>query len=406
MTGNHHLHILVRLWNELRTRDRRQFDFVCKKHGDYRPAKSIYAVSNYLRKSDSTPLIFGDIPEPGSKQAQDQLSRKKARKDGGNQSESKATTIAKLLLSGSTTNAVMMKDPGYYLLQKRKIEEFSSLCAIHRLKETLQPWPGQLKYEGTCPAVATIIEWLNSNIACRRPFREKQLFINGPKMCYKTTVVLLLRKYLTVYDIPKGEDFYDLYDDEAWGLAYLDEFKGQKTIQWLNEWLQGGPMNLRQKGKQYLKQKNIATIVTANWTLPQIYANSLAKDPNKIDTLESRFIQVHLESALDIRGFAEALGLATCDVMNDLIVEDETRFTSSRQATTGTSPSPGTRDQLLESVRDEASLPTEERSLQAFRKRRRKEKEPQKEFCKSCGEEEQYCKCLEQDVFNLVFSKD
>jgi len=359
---------------------------------DQRRASTLFPT---ICESDPTPTIYGEVPDSTSKQAKDQLSRKRTREDGGNPKESKATTVAKLLLSGSTTNAVMMKDPGYYLLQKRKIEEFSSLCAIHRLKETLQPWPGQLKYEGTCPAVAVIIEWLNSNIECRRPFREKQLFIYGPKMCYKTTVVLLLRKFLTVYDIPKGEDFYDLYDDEAWGLAYLDEFKGQKTIQWLNEWLQGGPMNLRQKGKQYLKQKNIATIVTANWSLPQIYANSLAKDPNKIDTLESRFLQVPLESALDIRGFAEALGLATCDVMNDLIVEDETRFTSSTTATTGTSPSPGIRDLASESLRDNSSLSTEPRldAWERFKKKRRAEKEPQKEFCKSCAEELHLCIC-------------
>lgn len=394
MTGNHHLHILVRLEKELRTRDRREFDFVCKKHGDYRPVRSPYAVSNYLRKSDPNPLTMGDVPVAGSNQAQEQLSRKRARADGGNQKESKAMTVAKLLLSGSTTKAVMMKDPGYFLLQKRKIEEFWSLCAIHRLKETLLPWPGPLKYEGTCPAVSTIIEWCNSNIKCRRPFRAKQLFIYGPKQCYKTTVVNLLRKFLQVYDIPKGEDFYDLYDDEM-ELAYLDEFKGQKTIQWLNEFLQGGTMNLRMKGRQYLKNYNIPVIVTANFPLGQIYANSLAKDPNKLDTLESRLLQVPLESALDIRGFAEALGLGTCDVMRDLIVEDETRFTSSRQATTTTSPSPGTRDHASESSSVDPSLPSEERSLQAFRKRRRKEKEPQKEFCKSCGEETNRCNCLD-----------
>lgn len=393
MTGTPHLHMLVIFNKELRTRDRRLFDFVCGKHGDYRPARSPYAVSNYLRKEDANPLVYKDVPAAGSAEAQAQTARKRAREDGGNPKESKATIVAKLLLSGSTTTEVMMKDPGYYLLQSRNIQAFASSAAILRLRESLIPWPGKLTYRGTCESTTVIIEWLNSNMACRRKFRAEQLFITGPLKCYKTTIVLLLRKFFAVYDIPKGEDFYDMYADDLWHLAFLDEFKGQKTIQWLNEWLQGGPMNLRQKGKQYLKLFNIPTIIVSNMTIPQIYANSLAKDPNKLETLESRLLQVHLSHALDIQGFAEALGLENSDVMSDLIVATDARSTSSSQATTGTLPSPGTRDQLLESVRDEASLTTEERALHAFRKKRRKEKEPQKEFCKSCGEVDYDCCC-------------
>lgn len=46
-----HLHLHVALWlkKQLSTRDRKFFDFVCKKHGNYTIMKSGYGSVNYLR---------------------------------------------------------------------------------------------------------------------------------------------------------------------------------------------------------------------------------------------------------------------------------------------------------------------------------------------------------------------
>lgn len=90
--------------------------------------------------------------------------------------------------------------------------------------------------------------------------------------------------------MPLLEDFYDLYDDDLYDLVCLDEFRGQKTIQFLNLWLQGGlPMSVRKKGSQGLKRKNLPMIICSNFALENVY-----KDANKIDSLRTRLLEVEV----------------------------------------------------------------------------------------------------------------
>jgi len=46
----HHLHIAIWLMEQLRTRDRHFFDFICAKHGNYQYMRSGYGAYNYLHK--------------------------------------------------------------------------------------------------------------------------------------------------------------------------------------------------------------------------------------------------------------------------------------------------------------------------------------------------------------------
>jgi len=56
-----------------------------------------------------------------------------------------------------------------------------------------------------------------------------------------------LQEYCTSLAIPTDEDWFDLYTDPEPQLCFIDEFKGQKKIQWLNEFLQGGPMHIKRR---------------------------------------------------------------------------------------------------------------------------------------------------------------
>jgi len=72
-------------------------------------------------------------------------------------------------------------------------------------------------------------------------------------------------------------------------------------------------------GSQVLKSKNIPVIILSNFTLEEVYHNTLLKDNSKLETLQDRLLQIQLTQPIDIKGLAEALGVMDCEVMKDLM---------------------------------------------------------------------------------------
>lgn len=414
--GTPHAHVLIRLNKPICTRDRNYFDFVCgyvllttslvvaetltclsspdRKHGNYLVAKSPYAIFNYLHKSDTTPLAHGAILDPSKPLAQQQVEAKKKRiSDGGNLTQSKAAKVASDILSGCSLRSLVIQDPAYYMLNKTRIESFYFMSALQRKKDLKLPWPGPLKYMGTDHSTSQIIEWLNSNIKSIRHFRQRQLYVSGPKQYYKTVMVELLKNFLMIYDVPDGEDFYDMYQNDFFDLILMDEFRGQKKIQDLNKWLQGSDLTLRKKGTQFLKEDNPAFIFLSNYSLREVYAKALSRDPNKLDTLESRLLEIQLWRPLDIRGFAEALGLQDSSLMKNLVIVEEdpnpydAQIMSAPRTIVCVSSTSSAR--TIDSTNPPTSAISHEssvgRALESLNRHRR--------FCSSCGEKEMLCEC-------------
>jgi hypothetical protein len=97
--------------------------------------------------------------------------------------------------------------------------------------------------------------------------------------------------------LPLGEDFYDSYNDDDYDLITADEFKAHKQITFLNEFVQGGLlMNLRIKGGQIYKKKNLPVIICSNYSIEECYSKSKYV---AIDSLQQRFLEVPLISPID-----------------------------------------------------------------------------------------------------------
>jgi hypothetical protein len=184
--------------------------------------------------------------------------------------------MAKRILDGATMRDLVEVDRGYVLMNKRKIEDFMTLAKRLKASERLQPLlrieAGRMRRDDSSER---LVLWMNQNILMparkNRQIRTKQLYLHGPPGIGKTRMIGLLRNYVRIYDIPKDEEFYDEYEDELFDVAVLDEFKGQKKIQWLNSWLDGSPLTIRKKGRQGTKEYNIPTIILSNYSLTQIY---------------------------------------------------------------------------------------------------------------------------------------
>lgn len=201
-----------------------------------------YGSVNYLSKKDSTPIVFGTIPEPSMN------TLPKLQKNATAGKQKKLTdVIATSLQSGSSPADIMKQYPGFYLLNKQKVDNLHSMLQSERVKPLLKCFPRNLLYQGTNSSTQQLVEWCNSNINCSRPFKQKQLYLSGPPNSRKTTFLQILQEYSTSVAIPTDEDWFDLYTDPEPQLCFIDEFKGQKKIQWLNEFLQGSQMHIRRR---------------------------------------------------------------------------------------------------------------------------------------------------------------
>nr|WAE43004.1 MAG: replication associated protein [Cressdnaviricota sp.] len=281
MSGDDHLHVLVQLEKSINIKDCKYFDFVAGQHGKYEPARNIRKSVEYITKK-------GDYVSHGIDV--EAILKKEAPKSG---------KIAQMIADGKSVVEIDGEDKGFFMMNKRKIEEYATWVKVKKAKEEKQKWVEftEEQMEGMNSSSRQIAEWLNKNLFKTRPFKQAQLYIYGPKNMGKTTLIEWLTSFANVYLMPKSESFYDLYEDSLYDLIVLDEFRAQKTIQELNSWLDGSRMPLRKKGAQSVKEKNLPIIILSNYSLEGAYS----KTPDeKLDTLRCRLEIVEVELQLNL----------------------------------------------------------------------------------------------------------
>lgn len=79
-------------------------------------------------------------------------------------------------------------------------------------------------------------------------------------------------------------------------LAVLDAFHGQRSLRWMEQFVQGGTMPMRTKGGQRMKRHNIPTIVCSNSDIEDCYPN---KKPWEINILAVRFLVLEVLDFID-----------------------------------------------------------------------------------------------------------
>lgn len=284
MSGDDHLHVLVQLDSVLNVKDCKFWDFVGGQHGKYEPARHIRKAVEYITKK-------GDYVSHGIDV--EAILKKEAPKSG---------KIAQMIADGKSVYEIDGEDKGFFMMNKRKIEEYATWVKVKKAKEEKQKWVEftEEQMEGMNSSSRQIALWLNKNLFKERPFKQAQLYIYGPKNMGKTTLTEWLMNFANVYSMPKSETFYDLYEDSLYDLIILDEFRAQKTIQELNSWLDGSKMPLRKKGAQSVKEKNLPIIILSNYSLEGAYRKKAEEDPEKVDTLRCRLEIVELESQLNL----------------------------------------------------------------------------------------------------------
>jgi len=283
--GGLHLHAAFAFTKKKNYKDPHIFDYLTygSKHGNYQTIRNVKQCLRYCVKDGDWCAGGIDVTSILAK------------------GTSTSTMVATKAQNGSTIEEIDSKYPGFVMMNLQKIQAYITFQEIKNLHANRMKWvPIDTKdMQGSDLAIAN---WLNRNMFQTRYFKQKQLWIWGPPDMYKSTLKRWLEQYATGYNIPKGEDFYDHYHEAYYDFAYLDEYKGQKTIQWLDEWLDGSVgMNIRVKGGQRLKRKSIPTIIFSNYDPAGCYHKV---DPSKLAPLLVRLEVVNVTTRI----FPEILG--------------------------------------------------------------------------------------------------
>lgn len=124
-----------------------------------------------------------------------------------------------------------------------------------------------------------IANWLNSAIRIQRPRRSRQMWIKAPPAAGKTTMISNLEEWfkLRIYWWPKDETWWDAYEDGAYDVIVLDEFRSQKKITDLNPILSGDPLPLsRRRSAPLVKRDNLPVIILSNFSPEECYSKCSA----------------------------------------------------------------------------------------------------------------------------------
>lgn len=275
--GTPHLHVYLSFHDKKTFCKTDCFDFIGGKHGNYQVTKSVKKWVEYVTKAGVYVAKGVDV---------DAIKKKKA---------SISTSIAESICQGKTLSEINKESPGYVMINKRKIEEYESWIKCESAKKQKIDWIMPVT-DGLTDANLQIAKWICLNIRQTRKFKAPQLYIHGPRNLGKTSLVEWLERSLSVYHMPTTEEFYDHYSDD-YDLVVIDEFKGQKTLQFMNQFLQGSPMTIRKKGSQSMKYKNLPVVILSNYALNDCYPK--AANDGRLDTLLCRLEIVEVDSFID-----------------------------------------------------------------------------------------------------------
>ncbi len=280
--GTPHLHCLVVLKKKRNLSNCKLLDSIVGKHGNYQSARDVFKVLSYIAKMSVYCAYHINVASYLANSIQHKASKGKSKSD----------LVAGRINDGVSLLDIDLQFPGYFMMNKRKIEEYASWTALKRQREDKLVWTAPPRDTPvTFPEAQDILHWIIKNIKVERNFKQEQLWVWGPRGTGKTSLITWLEKYLVIYYVPH-EDFDDEWEDGMYDLAVIDEFKGTRKITWMNRFVQGSCMRIRKKGTQGMKRQNIPVIVLSNYCIQDAY--SLQVPDNAKETLKCRFLEVEI----------------------------------------------------------------------------------------------------------------
>lgn len=268
------------------------FDLLTASHGNYSSVNSLQRAIEYATKSGKYTAEGIDVNQF--------LCNVRNKKSG------MMALVCAMVKDGCTDAEIDEKYPHLVLLHRTKIHDYRKF--VDSLKDTPLPpfipydltdYPPPLPSDGADDVAEKLMlndiaNWVNTSIIFPRKFKSKQLYLYGGHDMGKTSFAYYLAKYFHLYCAPMQDSYFDDYRDEYHKLVLFDEFSGQYTLQFMNQFLQGGSMHLKKRYQPCVKEFNPMVIITSNLHPCDVFKHASAA----YDAFLSRLLIIEVKTPL------------------------------------------------------------------------------------------------------------
>lgn len=294
--GQPHLHVLAKMKSRIRY-NLNHFDYAGGgKHGNHQSAKFLKKCLAYVCKS-GTYFAHGIDPaeflKPSTKST-----------DGGGKMTDQ---VARAILQGATDAEITATHPGFVLLHTRQLSAFRALAGSWKSTTGESTKPVSVTVKPTSRSASSTHSIVLDGTMSQE-FRSPAIWISGPTKTGKSSAILKLLENSRGFLLPYNSDF-TLWADHQYDFAYCDEFHGQLTVSFLNEWIQGTHMHLNTKGSSVQKRHNLPTFILSNFSPRECFPKAA-----HLETLIGRLICLELEPGEFALDFLDIQVLAPKDV--------------------------------------------------------------------------------------------
>jgi hypothetical protein len=286
--GTTHLHIALALTRKINITSEGYWDYVTLQHGNYQTMRSPNRCLEYITKD-------GKYLEHGISVAA-KLAAAKSKQSYGFE------LCARELMSGKSVYEIAKEHPGFVCSQRIKLIGFANWWKMEQIAEPTTTWQAVKPHAG-CKDVAAaerICEWLNRNVKANRCFKQKQLWIYGPANSGKTSIIRFIGNALRVFMMPNHQSWVDGYQDGRYDLVCFDEFKADRKLTWMNQWLQGSPFPVEVKNSFVMKCENLPSVILSNFSPEECYHKAASFGSLAFEALLARLEVVHCTAWMEL----------------------------------------------------------------------------------------------------------
>ena len=284
-SGSKHVHAIVALKDKVTTMDPSGLD-LWDQHPNIQGVRNVKKCVEYIMK-------YGDYAKDGIDL--DAMFQKKS---------CKTDVIATQIREGATLKELELEYPGFVMMHRPLLEEEVARVKRARIaaesKLEIDDMTFSIDIAETDQGAKDLEQWLKDNMGQPRCHRQKQLWLHGPPRIGKTRLVSYVTSYLRVYYMCLEDEWYDDWENDQIDFVVIEEYKGQRPITWMNQFLDGQPMKLRRRRKApIVKTINPPVMILSNMSPEEAYATAISRNPTCIDPLMDRLKVIHITDAFE-----------------------------------------------------------------------------------------------------------
>ena len=313
--GNGHLHAVFRLRSELSISDPHYWDFLTGSHCNIQTPRNVVDVMKYVIKD--------------GRYVQHNIDCKSYIKSREKKKSTSTAKVVGLIKEGKTDREIDTLFPEFVFRNIKPIREYRGLLSQWEYEDSIQlsPWIPLTEDYGT-PQDNAIRDWLNANLFKERTLGQKQLYLYGPSGKGKSSLVERLMKFCRIYPLGYSEDFFDDYDDSKYDLIVADEFKAQRSIQFMNMFMDTPSVGfpLKRKGTSpYIKRKRLPMIILSNFTVSDVYRKNKATNFEQWVAFDRRVEQIEVSTMCQVL-YTSSISMPVAVPQSPVVVSPNPQF--------------------------------------------------------------------------------